>query len=95
MRPQAEESRSFARAQDDDRVPSSLIVERVKSGMRRAAEKGTRSGKAIGRLTVPKHKRTAILAAYARTQSLRKVAKRFGVSASTVRNVRRASLRSN
>jgi DNA invertase Pin-like site-specific DNA recombinase len=64
-----------------------IIVERVKSGMRRAAEKGTRSGKAIGRLTVPKHKRTAILAAYARTQSLRKVAKRFGVSASTVRNV--------
>jgi DNA invertase Pin-like site-specific DNA recombinase len=64
-----------------------IIVERVKSGMRRAAERGTRSGKAIGRPTVPKHKRTAILAAYARTPSLRKVAKRFGVSASTVRNV--------
>src|SRR5438445_2440119 len=31
LRPQAEESRSFARAQDDDRVPSKLIVERVKS----------------------------------------------------------------
>jgi DNA invertase Pin-like site-specific DNA recombinase len=64
-----------------------IIVERVKSGMRRAAEKGTRSGKAIGRPGVPKPKRTAILAAYARTPSLRKVAKRFGVSASTVRNV--------
>jgi DNA invertase Pin-like site-specific DNA recombinase len=62
-----------------------IIGERIAVGMARAKAQGTRSGKAIGRPPVPPHKRAAIRAAYARTPSLRKVAKRFDVGAETVR----------
>jgi DNA invertase Pin-like site-specific DNA recombinase len=62
-----------------------IIRERITADMARAKVQGTRSGKAIGRPAVPPHKRAAIRAAYARSRSLRKVAKRFDVGAETVR----------
>ena len=41
-----------------------IIVERVKSGMARAKEKGTKSGRAIGRPKIPSPVREQIKLAY-------------------------------
>jgi DNA invertase Pin-like site-specific DNA recombinase len=65
----------------------SIIRERVLAGMARAKEKGTRSGKAIGRPAIDPHIRTSITQAYAKEKSLRVVAKQFEVSTETVRRV--------
>jgi DNA invertase Pin-like site-specific DNA recombinase len=63
-----------------------IIRERVVSGMARAKEKGTKSGKAIGRPGIPKGTRQAIRDAYmAGGVGMRGVAQQFGVSAETVR----------
>jgi DNA invertase Pin-like site-specific DNA recombinase len=64
-----------------------MIRERVTAGMKRAAEKGTRSGKAIGRPRIAESRRTAIRQAYmaAGGKGLREVAKQFGVGVETVR----------
>jgi DNA invertase Pin-like site-specific DNA recombinase len=63
-----------------------MIQERVKAGMARAVERGTKSGRPIGRPSVPEGTRLAIRAAYmAGGVGMRGVAKRFGVSAETVR----------
>jgi DNA invertase Pin-like site-specific DNA recombinase len=62
-----------------------MIRERVTAGMKRAKEKGTRSGKAIGR-AIPDHTRNAIRSAYmGGGRGLRGVAKQFGVGVETVR----------
>jgi DNA invertase Pin-like site-specific DNA recombinase len=63
-----------------------MIQERVRAGMARAKAKGTKSGKAIGRPTIPPALRTAIRQTYkAGGIGLRGVAKQFGVGAETVR----------
>jgi DNA invertase Pin-like site-specific DNA recombinase len=64
----------------------SMIVERVKAGMARAAERGTRSGKPIGRPAIPEAQRAAIREAYrAGGVGMRAVAQRFDVGTETVR----------
>jgi len=66
----------------------SMIVARVRAGMARAKEKGTKSGKAIGRPRIDEQRRAAIRAAYqAGGIGMRGVAKRFGVGVDTVRRV--------
>ncbi len=66
----------------------SMIRERVLSGMARAKEKGTKSGKAIGRPRLDPDRREAIRNAYrAGGIGLRKVARRYGVSVETVRRI--------
>jgi DNA invertase Pin-like site-specific DNA recombinase len=63
-----------------------MIQERVKAGMARAVERGTKSGRPVGRPSVPEGTRLAIRAAYkAGGVGMRGVAERFGVSAETVR----------
>jgi DNA invertase Pin-like site-specific DNA recombinase len=64
----------------------SIIQERVRAGMARARVHGTKSGRAIGRPSVPEHTRNAIRAAYlAGGVGFRGLAKKFGVSHETVR----------
>ena len=63
-----------------------MIVERVRSGMARAKEKGTKSGRAIGRPRVPSPVREQIKLAYQLGGTgLRGVARQFNVSVETVR----------
>jgi DNA invertase Pin-like site-specific DNA recombinase len=63
-----------------------MIQERVRAGMKRAAEKGTKSGRAIGRPAIPESKRLAIRATYmAGGKGLREVAQQFDVGVETVR----------
>ena len=63
-----------------------MIRERVLSGMARAREKGTKSGKAIGRPRLDPERREAIRATYRSGGiGLRGVARRYGVSVETVR----------
>jgi DNA invertase Pin-like site-specific DNA recombinase len=63
-----------------------IIVERVRAGMARAREKGTKSGKAIGRPKIAPGVRAAVRAAYrAGGVGLRGVAKQFGIGVETVR----------
>ena len=61
----------------------SIIVERVNAGLARAREKGTKSGKAIGRPTLHPETIAAIRAA-AGTVSQRELAARFNVSKTAV-----------
>ena len=63
-----------------------MIAERVRSGMRRARECGTKSGKAIGRPQIAAPVRAQIRAMYQEGgTSLRKLAKQFNVGVETVR----------
>jgi DNA invertase Pin-like site-specific DNA recombinase len=65
-----------------------MIVERVRSGMARARERGTKSGKAIGRPRIPAPVRAKIHATYqAGGVSLRQLARQFGVGRETVRRL--------
>jgi DNA invertase Pin-like site-specific DNA recombinase len=64
----------------------SMIAERVRSGMARARERGTKSGKAIGRPKIAAPIRDQIRAIYrAGGTSLRKLAKQFNIGVETVR----------
>jgi DNA invertase Pin-like site-specific DNA recombinase len=64
----------------------SMIQERVRAGMARAKERGTRSGRPIGRPAIAPDQRAAIRAAYtAGGIGMRGVAERFGVGTETVR----------
>jgi len=64
----------------------SMIAERVRTGMARAKERGTKSGKAIGRPPIPEHTRAAVRAAYhASGASLRALAKQFRIGVETAR----------
>ena len=61
------------------------LSERVIAGMRRAAEKGTKSGKPIGRPRIPEHTRREIRRTYrAGGIGMRKVAELYGISLGTV-----------
>ena len=65
-----------------------MIIERVRSGMARARERDTKSGKAIGRPWIPAPVRAKIHATYqAGGVSLRQLAKQFGVGRETVRRL--------
>jgi len=65
-----------------------MIVDRVKSGLRLAKLRGTKSGKPIGRPRVPEHTREAIQAAYqAGGIGMRALAKRYRVSLGTVQTL--------
>jgi DNA invertase Pin-like site-specific DNA recombinase len=62
-----------------------IIVERVNSGIAKAREKGTKSGKPIGRPPTPPRTREAIRKMYQTGGvGMRAVAKKFGVSVGTV-----------
>jgi DNA invertase Pin-like site-specific DNA recombinase len=62
-----------------------IIVERVNSGIAKAREKGTKSGKPIGRPPTPPRTRQAIRKIYQTGGvGMRAVAKKFGVSVGTV-----------
>jgi DNA invertase Pin-like site-specific DNA recombinase len=64
----------------------SMIRERVMAGLARAKDKGTKSGKPIGRPELPEAIREAIRLAYERKEGgYRTLAKRFGVAVMTVR----------
>ncbi|MBV9827164.1 MAG: recombinase family protein [Alphaproteobacteria bacterium] len=67
----------------------SIIVERVRSGIAKARTQGTRSGKAIGRPSVPADKIAAIRAALAAGRGIRSVARDFHVGNGTVHQVSR------
>jgi DNA invertase Pin-like site-specific DNA recombinase len=61
-----------------------LIQERVRSGMRLAKMRGTKSGKPIGRPRVPEGTRAAIRNEYAGGGiGMRRLAKKYGVSLGT------------
>jgi DNA invertase Pin-like site-specific DNA recombinase len=63
-----------------------IIRERIAAGMARAQERGTKSGKAIGRPRIDERTRAAIRAAYsAGGVGMRAVAGQFGVGVETVR----------
>jgi DNA invertase Pin-like site-specific DNA recombinase len=63
-----------------------MIRERVTAGMKRAKEKGTKTGKAIGRPKIPASTRIAIRDAYnAGGKGLRAIAEQFRVGTETVR----------
>lgn len=62
----------------------SMIVERVRSGMARARQQGTKSGKAIGRPTIGADQDRAVRAALAAGEGIRATARTVGVSKGTV-----------
>jgi DNA invertase Pin-like site-specific DNA recombinase len=65
-----------------------MIVERVKSGLRLAKLRGTKSGRPIGRPRVPEGTRKAIREAYrAGGIGMRSLAKRYGVALGTVQSL--------
>jgi DNA invertase Pin-like site-specific DNA recombinase len=66
----------------------SIIVSRVRSGMARAKERGTKSGRAIGRPKIAAPIREQIAKTYkAGGKSLRAVAREFSISVETVRRI--------
>jgi DNA invertase Pin-like site-specific DNA recombinase len=69
----------------------SIIAERVRAGLARAKAEGTKSGKPIGRPTIPQAKEDAIRAALSQPgrPGVRKIAERFGVDPSTVQRISR------
>jgi DNA invertase Pin-like site-specific DNA recombinase len=69
-----------------------MIVERVRSGLAKAKAKGTKSGRPIGRPSIPLRKRQEIKSAYKTGGvGMRALAKRHGVSLGTVQACLRAA----
>jgi DNA invertase Pin-like site-specific DNA recombinase len=67
----------------------SMIVQRVRAGIAKARAQGTRSGKAIGRPTVPDDKLAAVRAALAAGNGIRKAARLAGLSNDVAHRVAR------
>ena len=70
----------------------SIIQERIRAGLQRAKEEGTRSGRPVGRPWTDQETEDAILAdlrAPGRTEGVRKIAARHGVSVGTVQRISR------
>jgi DNA invertase Pin-like site-specific DNA recombinase len=65
-----------------------MIQERVRAGLARAKAQGTRSGKAIGRPTIPESTERAISKALAKGLGIHKVAATVGVGVGTVQRVK-------
>jgi DNA invertase Pin-like site-specific DNA recombinase len=70
-----------------------MIVSRVRAGMARAREKGTKSGRPIGRAPLPQSTVNAIRLALARGEGIRAIARAVRCSPATVLNVRSTVLR--
>ncbi len=66
-----------------------MIVERVKAGLSRVRETGTKSGKAIGRPRIGRDKETEIRALLAGGTGIRKTAATLGVGVSVVQRLAR------
>jgi DNA invertase Pin-like site-specific DNA recombinase len=66
----------------------SIIVERVNAGIARARVKGTKSGKAIGRPVVDRHRIDAVRAELAKGTGILKTARIVGVGVSVVQRVK-------
>jgi DNA invertase Pin-like site-specific DNA recombinase len=65
-----------------------IITERVLAGMARAKERGTRSGRPVGRPAIDPRTRAAVKAAHARSGvSLRTLAKTFRIGVETARRI--------
>jgi DNA invertase Pin-like site-specific DNA recombinase len=69
----------------------SMIVARVKQGMIRAREKGTRSGKAIGRPEIQDERIERVRASLAAGVGIVRTAKLCGVGVSVVQRLRAAA----
>jgi DNA invertase Pin-like site-specific DNA recombinase len=69
----------------------SIIQERIRAGIARARQKGTKSGKAFGRPRIPAKKEAAVLALLAAGNGIRKAAKLAGVGNETVSRIKRES----
>lgn len=67
-----------------------IIVARVRSGLARAREKGTKSGKPIGGQPVPREKEAAVRAALAAGASIRAAARAGGVSVGKAHEISKA-----
>jgi DNA invertase Pin-like site-specific DNA recombinase len=68
-----------------------MIVERVRSGMARAREKGTRSGKPIGRPPVSEATKAKVLRLRAEGYGIKKIAREVGCGVGTVLKIVGAS----
>ena len=64
-----------------------MIQERIKSGLARVKQHGTKSGKPIGRPKVAKNVVRAVLTARAAETGKRKIAKQLGIGVSTVNRI--------
>jgi DNA invertase Pin-like site-specific DNA recombinase len=69
-----------------------MIVERVRAGLARARERGTKSGRPIGGQTLPAAKLDAVRDALAAGASIRAAAKAAGVSIGAAHSISRARL---
>jgi DNA invertase Pin-like site-specific DNA recombinase len=67
----------------------SIIQERVRAGLVRARREGKRLGRPIHIEGALKQRIAAALKAPGRTEGVRKIAKKFGVNASTVQTISR------
>lgn len=67
-----------------------MIVERVRAGIARAREKGTKSGKRFGRPAVKQKAVAAVRSSLAEGVSIRKTAAATGVSISSVQRIKAA-----
>src|ERR1700691_2567732 len=67
-----------------------MIQERVRAGLARARAEGTKSGKPIGRPTIPASTEQAIAKALQRGLGIHRVAKSVGVGAGTVQRIKAA-----
>ena len=65
-----------------------MIRDRVLSGLARARESGTKSGRAIGRPAITEETRGAVRAALSAGESERAIARRLGIGKGTVGRVR-------
>jgi DNA invertase Pin-like site-specific DNA recombinase len=67
---------------------ASIIRERILSGLQRARERGTRSGRPIGKPRIPDHVRDAVRRDYrAGGVGMRALARKYGVGLETVRRI--------
>jgi len=66
-----------------------MIQERVRAGMARASESGTKSGKAIGRPRIDANTEAEIRSALQRGTRARKIARHLGVATGTVQRIAR------
>lgn len=67
-----------------------ILVERINAGIARAREKGTKSGKAIGRAKVSAEREQAVREALAAGTSILRTAKLVGVGVSVVQRIKAA-----
>jgi DNA invertase Pin-like site-specific DNA recombinase len=72
-----------------------IIQERIHAGLARAREKGTKSGKPIGRARIDATKETAIRAALASGKGVLKTAREFKTGTSVVQRIKSEMARAN